>query len=49
MMMMMLVVYCLGDKMCCDGDGGGTHLAACKCSVVADKSHHSTWGVSYMS
>ena len=31
----MLVVYCLDDKMCCDGDGDGTHLAECKCSVEA--------------
>ena len=44
MKMTMLVVYCLDDKMCCDGYGGGTHLAASKCSVEAHKNHHSTWG-----
>ena len=40
----MLVVYCLDDKMFCDGDGGGTHLAGSKCSVEAHHSHHSTFG-----
>ena len=43
------VVYCLVDKMCCDGDGGGTYLAVGKCSVEAHNSHHCTCGVSYMS
>ena len=41
----MLVVYCLDDKMCCDGDGCGTHLAGSKCSDEAHHSHSSTGNV----
>ena len=48
-MMMMLVVYCLDDKMCCDGDGGGPHLAGSKCSVEACNTAITAVGVCYMS
>ena len=43
------VVYCLVDKMCCDGDGGGTHLADGKCSVEAHNTAITAVGVCYMS
>ena len=48
-MMMMLVVYCLDDKMCCAGDGGGPHLAGSKCSVEAHNTAITAVGVCYMS
>ena len=44
-----LVVYCLDDKMRCDGDGGGTHLADGKCSVEAHNTAITAVGVCYMS
>ena len=44
----MLVVFCLGDKMCCDGNGGGMHLAVCKCSVEAHHSQYSMWDMNVM-
>ena len=43
------VVYCLDDKMCCAGDGGGPHLAVCKCSVEAHNTAITAVGVCYMS
>ena len=48
-MMIILVVYCLDDKMCCAGDGGGPHLADGKCSVEAHNTAITAVGVCYMS